>query len=375
MIHFRPQDVRPGRLQARSGLDIVPSMTRSPLAALRTVAFSAAIAFSAGLPSLAWADGVAVDVATPDQKLEAKTAFEGAVKLFEKEKWADALGGFTQSHGVVASPNASFMMARCLDKLNRPDEAYNTLIDVEAESKGLDKYKQTLQQASDLRAELSKKIAVLKVTLVAAPPGATLAIKGAPATAGRDHAILPGAYDVVVSVDGKPVKTEQGNAAAMESKAISVDLTPAATPPTPIGPTPLPPQPLPPQQGPAPTPVKKGGSSGTGYFIGAGILGAVGVAGFAVGIPFGLMAQGNKDDLDADCPNFRCSISAADLDDRKSTIDQQSLIATIGFIAGGVATAGAVTLAIVGATRPKQAAQPSVGLVVGPTSVGVAGAF
>lgn len=342
--------------------------------ALRPLALAVALTCAVAAPTVAAADGVAVDVATPDQKLEAKTSFEVAVKLFEKEKWSDALAGFTTSHGVVASPNASFMMARCLDKLDRPDEAYNALIDVDAESKGIEKYKQTLQQAADLRKELAKKIAIVKVTLISPPPNATTTIKGVNVPVGREHAIMPGAYDVVVSVDGKPVKTEQGTAAAAETKPVSVDLTPAPVTPTPVVPTPVLPQPPvePPQQ-PTPTPVKKGSSGGTGYYIGAAILGAVGVGGFAVGIPFGVMAQGNKDDLDAQCPNFKCNLSASALDVMKSDIDQEALVATIGFVVGGVATAGAVTLAIVGATRPK--GQPSVGLVVGPTSLGVAGAF
>lgn len=342
-------------------------------------AFALSLGLAAASPATARADGVAVDVATPDQKLEAKTSFEAAVKLFGKDQWSEALTSFTASHAVVASPNASFMMARCLDKLGRQDEAYNALIDVDAEAKGMDKYKQTQQQASDLRAELAKKVAILKVTMAAPPPTGvvTATIKGTAVPLGREHAIMPGAYDVALLVDGVANTTQQGTAAAGEVKPLSIELTQKpATPTTPIAPvptTPLPPQPNPPPYVPPP---KKGGSGGTGYFIGAAVLGAIGVGGFAVGIPFGVFAQNNKAELDDLCPKFECKLSPGALDEQKSTIDQQALVATIGFIAGGVGIGGAATLLIVGATRPaKQANQPSVGVVIGPGSLGLEGSF
>lgn len=340
-------------------------------------ALALSLGVAASLPATALADGVAVDAATPDQKLEAKTSFEVAVKLFGKDNWSEALTSFTQSHGVVASPNASFMIARCLDKLDRPAEAYNALIDVDAEAKGIEKYKQTQQQATDLRTELAKKVAILKVTLAAPPPTGvvTMTIKGVAVPLGREHAITPGAYDVVVLVDGVANTTQQGTAAAGEVKPLAVEVAQKPAPTTPVVPvpTPLPPNPLPYQP-----PVKKdpGSSGGTGFFIGAAVLGAIGVGGFAVGIPFGLFAQDSKDELDSTCPSFKCGISESALEDKKSTIDQQALVATIGFIAGGVGIAGAATLVIVGATRSgKSSAQPSVGVLIGPGSVGLEGSF
>jgi hypothetical protein len=345
-------------------------------------ALALGIGLSLGLVAFvepAWADGAAVDVATPDQKLEAKTHFEVAVKLFEKEKWSEALTEFTASHAVVSSPNASFMMGRCLDKLGRSDEAYNTLIDVDAEAKGIDKYKQTQQQASDLRSELAKKVGLLKVAVVSPPSGVvTSSIKGSDVAVGREHAVMPGAFEANVIVDGKPAKAEQGNIAAGESKTVTFDLTVAPKPvePKPIDTQPLPQPPQPNPIGPV-TPLPKKGTSSTGYYVGAVILGVVGVGGFAVGIPFGVFAKNGKDELDAACPNFHCKMSDAALQTKKDSIDQDALIATIGFVAGGVASAGAITLAIVGATRPKSrdADQPSVGFVIGPGSMGLDGTF
>ena len=66
---------------------------------------------------------------------------------------------------------------------------------------------------------------------------------------------------------------------------------------------------------------------------------------------------------------------ANELDDRRSKIDQQSLIATVGFVAGGVAAAGSLTLLVVGLTRPKARQDQPIGFVVGPGSIAIDGTF
>jgi hypothetical protein len=202
-------------------------------------------------------------------------------------------------------------------------------------------------------------------------------VGGAIVPIGETWAVPPGQVEVAVLLDGKPYKQKTAPVAAGETHPFPIDVSAPVQPPPP---TPLP--------VPMPVPVEPShGPKASGFFIGAGVLGGIAVAGFAVGIPFGVMAKSNRDDFVSHCdaaqrctfpdvPSDAASQGKA-LDDRRSKIDQQSLIATVGFVAGGIAAGGSITLLIVGATRPKasRSDQSPIGFVVGPGSIAIDGKF
>jgi hypothetical protein len=357
----------------------------------RPWAFAAVLALAFPAAS-AWAEGAAVDVATPDQKASAQAHFEKAIKYFEKEKYDDALGEFQASYGDVASPNAHYMVARCLDKVGRSVEAYNALATIDKEAKGIEKYAQTVKQSSELRAELAKKIGILVVTVTGATTGVVSAsVGGAPVPLGESWGVTPGRVEVIALLDGKAVKSEKGAVAVGETRRFTLDVAPVPVTPSGPGPQPQPPLVIPPiETGPTVVP---SGPKATGFYIGAGVLGAAAVVGFAVAIPLGLEAKSNRDDFISHCdatqhctfPEGGSSVASqqAALDDRRSKIDTQSLVATVGYVVGAFAAAGSITLAVVGATRPKvsttqhghEVHDSSIGVAVGPGSVTVIGSF
>ncbi len=326
------------------------------------------------LPAVARADGAGVDVATPEQKASAQQHFETAIKAFGKDRYDAALTEFSASYGVVASPNAHYMMAKCLAHLGKSADAYNALGTLETDSKGLDKYAETLKNGSDLRAELAKKVGLVVVSVTGASPGqATAAIGGANVPVDQAYAVAPGHVEVSVLVSGHVVKTDSATVAAGETHAVKVSA--AASAPPPGGNTgPLAPKQPGPDAGSSPV---EGSSSGrTGFFVGAGVVGAVAVAGFAVGIPFGVMFNNDKAFFTgSSCPNHQCNTSSTDLANRKSATTRDGAVATAGFVVGGVAAGGSIILAIVGATRPKHSDQASVDVNVGVGSLGLSGSF
>jgi hypothetical protein len=334
--------------------------------------------------AVARAEGAAVDVATTAQKASAQAHFEKAIKLFEKEKLAEALPEFQASYEDVASPNAHYMIARCLEGLGKNAAAYNALGAIEKEAKGLEKYAQTVKQSAELREKIAPKVGLVVVSVTGATGKAAATVNGAEVALDQPWAVDPGKLEVVALVDGKPERTQAGAVAPGVSRHFELDVSPQASP---LGPDQHPPAVVPPTERPGP---KRSGSKATGFYVGAGVLGAIAVGGFAVGIPFGVMAKSNRDDFVSHCDaNQRCTFPEAGsapskqqaaLDDRRSTIDDQSLAANIGFIVGGVAAAGSITLAIVGATRPKHAAddagaQSSIGVAIAPGSITLEGTF
>jgi hypothetical protein len=266
------------------------------------------------------------------------------------------------------------MMAKCMDGLGKPADAYNALSSIEKEARGLDKYNETLKNSAELKTEVAKKVGIVIVNVTGQPAGTVTATVGHnPVPVGTQYAVMPGKVEVAALVNGKAVKNDGAAVNAGETHPFNFDVTPA-----PIVPAKTPGSGLP-QAGSEPISSGSGGGR-TGFYVGGGVSAAVAVAGFGVAIPFGIMYQNNKHhfthDLCHDGPN--CKASQAQLDSLGSTIQKDGNIATAGFVVGGVAAGLSVTLFAVGATRPKGGStsdQSSVKLDVGPTSIGVDGTF
>jgi hypothetical protein len=114
-------------------------------------------------------------------------------------------------------------------------------------------------------------------------------------------------------------------------------------------------------------------SSGGGGLRTAGIVVAsVGGAGVVLGVVFGLVALGQKSDLDKTCPmKDMCPVGTQGKIDSANAM---GWVSTIGFVAGGVMVAAGVTMILVGGGS---SAKKTTGIVpwIGPGSAGLSGTF
>ncbi len=319
-------------------------------------------------PSLGLAAGVPIDVATPEQKKVAQGRYELGTKAFGANKFDVALTEFTASYDTVASPNAHFMMARMISELGDMPRAYNELSIVERESKVADKYAATLEQSVALRTELAKKICIVIVNVKGSAGGKLTATIGATEVAiGEQIAVAPGRVDVEVLVDGKKLKHASATLGPGEIHPFDLDASQPVEPMKPVA-----------DQRPA------SGGGRTGFGVGAGIFGAVGVAGFVMAAVEGASASSQYSDLKKSCTlvgaKYLCPASANKAQVQDSIVHKQTL-ANVGFVMGGVGAAGAATMLIVGLTRKpaghdeKAESRVPVSLQVGPASIGIEGSF
>ncbi len=313
--------------------------------------------------------GVPIDAATPDQKKAAQTRYEQGAKAFAANKFGEALTEFQASYDTVASPNAHFMMARALNESGDPAKAYNELVVVEREAKVSDKYATTLEQSAALRADLSKKVGLVVVDVTGASGNVAATVGGAVVTPGQSFAVAPGPVEVVVTLDGKPLKRESVTVAAGETHPVSIDAG-ALRPVAPTAP-----------ETPEPQPASHGGGR-TGYWVAAGVLGAVAVGGFVMGAVEGAGAKSAFNDLEAKCPKASNGSHPCPTGfDAKPLVDsgtQKQTLANVGWAIGAVGAAGAVTVAIIGATRKGSSTSSTsaqVDLSVSPQSIGLLGRF
>jgi len=112
----------------------------------------------------------------------------------------------------------------------------------------------------------------------------------------------------------------------------------AASPPSPAE-VPAPPQ----EAAPLPSPVAPEASHGLGSQRAFGLVaGAIGVVGLGVGAAFGVLAMTKQSSAQNTCPNPQCPTQ----DGVNAWNDAGSAgnVATVGFVVGGVALAGAAVL-------------------------------
>ena len=102
-------------------------------------------------------------------------------------------------------------------------------------------------------------------------------------------------------------------------------------------------------------------------FVGFG----VGVVGLGVGIGAGLAASSKHSSAEDGCTGGKCVEGSSGADDVDS-FRQLRTISTVGYIVGAVGIGAGVTLWL---TAPKSKTAARTGAFVGPSSVGVRGAF
>ena len=268
-------------------------------------------------------EGVPVEAASETQKREALTQYRAGVELMSAGKYDDALQQFRSSYGKVKSPNSRLMVARALAKLERLPEAYDELLEVIEDARelavGLAKYEKTVQAAQAELADVTSRVALLRLSV-----DGRVTIGGEPvehADWDRALAVMPGVAKVVYRLnDGRQIEE------VVDLKAgKTTELLLEAPPPPTATQTPAP--------GPAPAPPeRKAVSYETLGWTSAG----VGAAGFATFAVFGLLNNARYGDLEEQCVDGLCPASA------KQTAEKGRRYQTAANVGFGVGVVGAI---------------------------------
>ena len=308
------------------------SLTRATRVLIATACLFIVL-FSAGVVS---AQGKSVVDATPEEEASARKVFIAAKQHYDAGNLAEALQGFRASYAIVASPNSHLMVARVLDELGRPAEAYEnmraTMHEAEAVSRVsaelAGKYQRTLQTATALTAKLRQKVGFVTVELSGGdglPQGSTLTVGGRQIEDITVSLVVdPGRVDISLQTPGGVRQITTEVVAGGEAR-VKLDVPHAA------------PQALPP-----PLPPDEGG--------GVTVMGALGYTSAAVGgagmILFGVLGGltlSAFNDLEDSCPNDVCAADKQqDIDDAKGLQIGANVSAVIG--ATGLVAAVALLL-------------------------------
>ncbi|MBL8743831.1 MAG: hypothetical protein JNK04_22135 [Myxococcales bacterium] len=308
------------------------------------------------------AQGVGIGEATELQKREAQAHYEKGAKLFELKKLEDALKAFKQSYDVVRSPNAHLMISRALLEMGEILRAHQELVATEAEAKGNERYASTAEKARALRADLEKKVALVRVTAKGGDPTKHTVRVGTTVMAlDEERPFFPATVQIEL-LEGTTVKATMVAAlAAGDKKSFELSAeAPAAPPP-------------PPQLPPPPPPAPRTSVDSKAMIISGVVIGVVGLAGIGVGTSLFFLAKSDADNLDATCgaTGKQCPAGSTDLIDtgRGKLMGSQIAFA----LGGGLAAVG--TGVFIGGLATKPDKKEQVSLSVGLGSAWLSGRF
>ncbi len=321
--------------------------------------------------AVAWAEGLPVEQATPKQADAAQVAFARADRLFDVQRYEEALAAYRESYAIVASPNSLLMVARSLQELGRLDEAhheYELTVTAAADlATRQPTYEKTAAAAQHELEALKSRVAWLTIELGDVPVDGSVTVGGKPVAVeslSRPVVVLPGRVDVVaMGPDGRVARAEVHLAAGRESTVtLRLDETVTVGEPSPSAAnTRVAPEP----KATAAT-VPEPAGRGPRFRAAAFAATAVGGAGLVTFTVLGAMARTRYEDLDAACPDGLCpSELADDIDAGRRT----QTAANVALAVGVVGASTGVTLLVVGRKRGEAPASASVGLVPGGVTV------
>lgn len=320
---------------------------------------------------VARAEGIAVEQATPKQSDAAQVAFARADRLFDVQRYEEALDAYRESYAIVASPNSLLMVARSLQELGRLDEAhheYELTVTAAADlAKRQPTYEKTAAAAQHELEALKSRVAWLTIELGDVPVDSSVTVGGKPVAVealSRPVVVLPGRVDVVATgPDGRVARAEVHLAAGRESTVtLRLDETVTVGEPPPSAAEAR----VAPEPRPKPDPRLEPTGREPRFRAAAIATTAVGGAGIVTFTVLGAMARSRYEDLDAACPDGLCpSERADDIDAGRRT----QTAANIALAVGVVGASTGVTLFVVGRGRGEAPASASVGLVPGGVTV------
>lgn len=330
------------------------------LAVLAALVADGAHASAQAPPAPPPAEGAPIDEAT---RGSARELGEQGNALFAAGDFAGALDKFERANALVPVPTLGVRIARSLVALGRLVEASERYLAVQRAGlppSPLPVHERALEEARAEREALLPRIPSLVVTVD--PPDAAVRIDGAPlppALVGEKRVVDPGRHVVEAQVGGATRRVEVEVA---EGATLPVHLSVDGAAVTPGG------------GGPAPGGAATDEGAGSPWPIVGWSAVGVGGASTVVGIVTGLVAMGQRGDLEA-----RCGEALAcppDAHDDASSYNTLRTTSAITFFAGlGIAAAGATILVIDPGGGDASAQGAAARIVAGPGRVGVAGRF
>jgi hypothetical protein len=324
---------------------------------------------AASVPALA--AGVDPANATPVQREQAQAHFLKGKASFDRNDMPAALEEFRASLEIVASPNARLYVARTLREMGHLVEAYAEFGRTAAEAKEHERedgrYAKAAEAALAERATIAPQLGLVQLNIKNATDATTVTVAGSPLIrAGWSDPVpvKPGDVEVEIVTPGvlpirKTLKIAAGQKTPLDIDA-GVGGTGDATNPN----TPLPPvkeQPV------------TNSKAGKGWMLPVAIAGGgVGVVGMIMFAAAGVASQNTYNDLKKNCGSGPCPSSfAGEISSGKT----QQAIANTGLVIGLVGLAVGATFLTLWLLPSKAPAQPSAALVIGPSSLGIAGTF
>ena len=289
---------------------------------------------------------LAVPAAAQDRDpAAAQVLFDSALSLMKQGKLAEACAKFQESNRLDPALSTQYQLANCYEKTGRVATAWAAFLQVASTARATN---QTEREAV-ARERATKLEPRLPRLVIDVPEGSKVSglevrrngmLVGS-AQWGTPVAVDPGEIELTASAPGKQplrqtLRVEEGKTANYSLPALAVGegaaapLPVAAPPATPVAPA-----------APAPSPTPPSAKGGNGPWIVT--LAGVGVVGLGLGTAFGLMAKSKYDESKE---NGRCDLddantcSPAGVEMRNDAIAKGN-IATVGFIVGGAALAGA----------------------------------
>jgi hypothetical protein len=322
--------------------------------------------------SVALADGVAPNDATPAQRKDATDQFAAGKKAFEEKSWDKAVADFRASLAVINSPNARLELARTLRDSGQLGDAWTeygrVIQDATVLAAKEERYAKTSDAATTERADVEAKLAFVTVTIAHAPAGATLKVGGRvipPEQWPAPIVASVGAVDVVLTdTAGKELARQTVAATAGQKTPVALDAQPPVARPVDSSPDDKPDFNKTQDNTPPPT---TGRSNLRTYSY---IAGGVGVAGLAVFTIFGVMSNSDYNDLQSSCRSNVCAPNKSGEISNGKTFET---VANVGLVAGIVGVAAGATLFVLSLSG--KSSSNSTGLVLSPGYVGLRGSL
>jgi hypothetical protein len=314
------------------------------------------------------AAGQEVDDAT---RASARQLGYAGVEAFQAHNYASASEKLERAFRVLQVPSLGLWSARALAKIGKLVEAQERYLRVGRLPVGGGDADVQRKAQVDAAAELELLAPRVPNVLIelqgASPSDVALTIDGVAVASdlvGEPRPVNPGTH-TLVATRGDERSEAAVTLAESERKPVVLHFAGGAAKPVASRPAAAPaigsPTPA------SATEERAGGPQRTAAWLSIG----VGAAGLVVGGVTGVLAIGKGHDLSSNprCQNNACGPSQQD---KVESYNSMRTISTIGFIAGGVATATGVVLLLTTRSGP---AAPSAALWLGPTGARVTGAF
>jgi hypothetical protein len=272
----------------------------------------------------------------------AQALFDQGKELMRQKRFAEACPKLHESNRLDPGIGTQFHLADCYEQSGRVASAWAAFLEVASQARAtgqLDREKAAQKRAEKLEPRLPRL--VVEVPEASKTPGLEIhrndVAMGA-AQWGTPVPVDPGEIELTASAPGKQpskqtLRLEEGKTASYSPPALldAPALVASAAAPPPDAPANPPPQPE------RDAGAASGGSSSGPWII---TLAAVGVVGIGVGTTFAILAKNKNEESLEHCPNDpnKCSTEGVAL--RNSAIEKGN-VATVAFIAGGAALAGA----------------------------------